>query len=765
MPTLFEEQHPGNFSDVGGPVLATVNPIALNYFKLFPAPLPGTGTVNNFTFSPTRTQNSSTADGRVDHTFKSGDSIFARETFNDVSTFTPPLLPIVNGINPGGSLAAFSGQSVDTAHNAVLGYTHVFTANLLGEFRAGYNRVYNTTQNSNPGQNLSTQFGLNGVNVDSKTFGLTPMDITGYGVLGDSPYTPVLNTSNTIQFAGSLSYSHGAHSVKTGASYIRRGGRNQQNPIGLGIDIFIAPPTGNALASFLLGSPAVVERMNQIAVPNLRTSEISEFVRDDWKVSKALTLNLGVRYDIFTPITETSNHLSTFDPSTDTILQAGVAGVSRSVDIATDYSNLAPRVGFAASVKPKTVIRGGFGLSFSPYGQIVAEVGDPPYFFSYAPAAFSVGLSTPYPVPTASSTTALTGSLNAIPHNFRSQYIEQFSLNLQQEVGANVLTVAYVGSLGRHIGQTQNINAPPLTNSTGYVAQEPFHAALPNVNTITELEPSGVSNYNALQLIGERRTNHGLTLNGNYTYARNLGNVTAYSNNGLPQGNGIVPSVFSTLDYGNSDLDIRHRATGQINYHLPFGSDLHGVASAFAKGWQVNVIEVWQTGTAFTVVDTIGQADPGHPTDRPNVVGNPRAGSCPMGPTVGSLNCFFNTSAFQQQKLGTLGVLRTDAVTPVGTIGPYVEERNQLYGPHFRHLDLSLFKDWKLMDRYALQFRAESFNLTNTPNFAQPNSSISAVDANGFPLPAATDAGFGTINATRAGANARLLQFALRLTF
>ena len=765
VPTLFEEQNPGNLSDIGGPILATINPIALNYFKLFPAPLPGAGTVNNFTFSPKRTQYSTTTDGRVDHTLRSGDTIFARETFNDVSTFTPPQLPIVNGINPGGAPTAYSGESLSLAHNALLGYTHVFTPNLLGEFRASYNRVYNSTQIGNPGQNLSTQFGINGINVDSSTYGLTPQVITGYASLGDSPSVPILNTSNTIQLAGSITYNHGPHSIKTGMSYIRRGGRNQQNAFGLGLDYYIATPTGFPLASFLTGRPALVERTNQVAIPNLRTSEISEYAQDDLKVTKNLTLNLGVRYDIFTPLTETSNHLSTFDPATDTILQAGVNGVSRSVGVKTDYSNVAPRIGFAESVTSKTVIRGGFSLAFSPSAQLANYVGDPPYNFTYAPSAFSVTLSTPYPVPTASSTTALTGSLNVLPRNLRSQYIEQFSLNMQQEIGRNVLTAAYVGSLGRHVGQFYNINSPPLTNSASYVSLEPFHAALPNVNTITERASGGVSNYNALQFIGERRTNRGLTLSANYTYARNLGNVTSFSDNALSQGNGIVPSKVSTLDYGNSDLDIRHRATGQINYKLPFAVDRHGVTGVLAKGWQVNAIEVWQTGTAFTVADTVGQAYPGNPSDRPNVVANPLAGSCPQGDAVGSLNCFFNTAAFQQQKLGTVGVLRSDTTTPVGTIGPYAEERNQLYGPHFRHLDLSLFKDFKLKDRYMLQFRAESFNLTNTPNFAQPISTISAVSATGTPLPAATDGGFGTINATRIGANARLLQFALRLTF
>jgi len=290
------------------------------------------------------------------------------------------------------------------------------------------------------------------------------------------------------------------------------------------------------------------------------------------------------------------------------------------------------------------------------------------------------------------------------------------------------------------------------------VNMEPFFSVLPNVNGINEEVSNGTSSYNALQLVAERRTSRGLTLNVNYTFARNLGNVTAYSNNLLGQGTGIVPSKQNQMDWGNSDLDIRHRITAQIDYELPFAKGANGLVGAVAKGWQTNAIVSWQTGTAFTVTDSQGLANLGGATDRPNQIGNPNVGAC-----VQTIDCWFNPNVFRQQELGTVGVVKFDNIGVLnGTVGPYAEHRNQLYGPHYRRFDFSVFKDWKLFERYTLQFRAESFNLTNTPNFGQPNSSIGNWNADG--TPDATQ-GLGTISSTRLGSNPRQIQFALKLSF
>jgi len=226
---------------------------------------------------------------------------------------------------------------------------------------------------------------------------------------------------------GTLSYIKGGHSFKVGVSYIRRGGRIQQNPFGLGWDIFATNPIGtntigNGMASMLAGDPVIVQRQNQVAVPNYRTTEISEFAQDDWHVNKMLTLNVGFRYDIFTPLTETANHMSLFDPTTVAIILPGVNGVSRAANIQTDRSNFAPRIGFELSVTPKTIVRGGFGMSYFPIATRENGYQNNPYSFSYAPNAFTVALDTPFPAPTASSTKTadLSGGLNSVQKNLRS---------------------------------------------------------------------------------------------------------------------------------------------------------------------------------------------------------------------------------------------------------------------------------------------------------------------------------------------------------
>jgi hypothetical protein len=223
-----------------------------------------------------------------------------------------------------------------------------------------------------------------------------------------------------------------------------------------------------------------------------------------------------------------------------------------------------------------------------------------------------------------------------------------------------------------------------------------------------------------------------LVLNANYTFAHALTDVVTYANaGGGLEGVGAVPSRISTLDYGNSDLDIRHRITTQIGYDLPFGSGLHGAKGILEKGWQVNALNVWSTGQPFTIVNATGQSNTGVTTDgdRPNQVSSPKIAHP-------SISEFFNTAAFEAQTFGTIGNVA----------------KNSLYGPHFRHLDASVFKTFDLINGTQLQFRAEFFNVMNTPNFANPDGALG-------------DATFGTISSTQGNSNPRQIQFALKLTF
>lgn len=204
----------------------------------------------------------------------------------------------------------------------------------------------------------------------------------------------------------------------------------------------------------------------------------------------------------------------------------------------------------------------------------------------------------------------------------------------------------------------------------------------------------------------------------------------------------------STYEYGNSDNDVRHRIAGNVIYALPFGKAMTGARALAVKGWQANALVVWETGFPFTVVSTsdLSGTEPGDgEADRPNVVGKMRLSGSSQSKTQ-----WFNLAAFQLQDAGTLGN----------------ERRNQLYGPHYTHLDMSLFKDFPVRGNWGkVQFRAESFNLTNTPAFGFPSNVMSGNPGDLGSSTGNVGAGFGSIYSMSANYSPRVFQFALKLQF
>ena len=727
VPTLFEQQNPGNLSDIHGPVIPSsqLNPIAMKYFALYPAPNLQ-GTINNFTYSPKLTQYSNTVDGRVDQHFSDKDNFFARYTFNNVTTDTPSGLPAVGGIEPGGPVS-YPGTAKDRAQQVLLNHIHIFSPNVILELKAGYTRINNVSYPLNYGKNFSQQFGIVNANVDQLTSALSNVSITGYAGFGDSSYLPLINLDNTFQYGGALTHTKGNHTLKYGAVLIRRQVENEENTSGPGAFTFNTSPTGFALANFLEGIPYQVSRVQQLQPRYLRSWEPSVYAQDDWRVTKSLTLNLGLRYDIITPNIDAHNQISNLNPATASLIIAGVNGASRSAGVKTYYKSLAPRVGFAANVRPGMVLRGGYARSYfrDNTGPSV-PFADPPFVTTYSPNPLTVGLSTPLPLPTAQSTTNLNGAIRGIELGYKNSYVDQVSFNVEQAFGATVVTLGYVGEFGRNLRISPDLDlAPP--SPVSYVTRRPFYAVLPNVTSTPVIQTSGFSDYNGLQATVQRRLSRGLTLNANYTWSHAISDTVGFSQGGLYTS--ILPYQTATLERGNSDLDMRHRFALMLNYQLPFGKTLSGWEAGVVKGWQLNAIDVWSTGFPFSVVNSSPRSNTGAGSDRPNLISNPAL----SGP---SIHEWFNTLAFQAQALGTVGS----------------EARDAVYGPHFRHFDLSLFKVFRVTELLRLEARAEAFNLTNTPNFAQPSATLGT-------------ASFGTISSTRVGSTPRQLQFALRLMF
>jgi hypothetical protein len=804
-----------------------INPIALAYLKLFPAPnVAGASFSNNYIVSPSKTQTSNTYDARIDHRFNDKNLFFAGFSANKVDTVTPQALGTTNGIQVSGGRYIFAGPATDKAQQYRLGYTHIVNQNLLFDLRAAFTRINNLSLPLNYGTNPDTTLGFpTNMNFNALSSFLTPIGIGPFSDLGDGAYVPLQDIDNTYQYAGTVSYTLGNHSLKAGVGFIRRQARNVQSAFaagqysfGLNTDQVSVGPTAptqqaatqqtqdNQIASTLVGAFSAASRNYDLNPPDYRSYEPSFFLQDSWRASPKLTVLLGVRYDVFTPFTEAHNRISNFD-FTEALTQtaatvssalkvAGVGGVNSNAGIKTDYSNFAPRLGFAYSVSPKMVVRGGYGLSFFPGNYTSnADLKNAPFVSVYSPNCQSSlavqleglqsagqnpdcatkpganlttdptppgGISTAFnqglPVPSAQTLSSQGLSFVAEDPKFRSALIQQFNLQFEEQFGPNVLTVGYVGNIGQHLPEeTNDINSPaPFNPNTGGSSARPLATALPNLGTVNWLQSEGVSNYNALQMSFQRRFSKGLAFDGNYTWGKALSDITGFSEEGQQGWSNADPRHIRQIEYGIAENNIAHRFALSLNYEVQYGKNFTGIKKGVLSGWQVNTITVWQSGKPFSIINSGGSNGPvsdvtttngqkeafgnratpqnNGGNDRPNKVGNAK--------NPKKLSEYFNVLNYAPQ--------------PVGTIGSAA--RNSEFGPHFRHIDLSLFKDFPITDGVKLQFRAEAFDITNTPNYYINNNGGNGSTQLG-------NSAFGTVAQTDPNYVPRELQFALKLQF
>jgi len=715
-----------------------LNPIAQRYLALLP-PTTNGNLANNYASTTLRTQDSSTADFRIDYRFDSNQGMFVRYSYNDVDTFTPSACDATaDGIQPGcGGGPAFPGTNNTKAHGMQVNYLRIFNPTMISEIKGGYLRADIRSLPLNYGSNLSTAFGIPGVNFDDVTSGLALMTLTGYSALGDSTFIPLIQVDDTWQTNVIVTKTLNEHNVRMGAGYVARKFTVFQSASPVGNFTFNTQLTdngagsgGNTIASFLLGYPSQLARSHSLIYPHYHTNEPNFFIQDDWRAASWLTLNLGVRYDIFTPLTEEANQLANFDPATGKILVAGQNGVSESANVKTDYSNIAPRLGFSATLPSSVVVRGGYGLSYFPGNmQSGAFMKNAPWVASYGPAISngtvaggqppSVFLSNGLPTPVAIDPANPSGAIIAVDQNFKSTRVQQFNLIVEREFAGNVLGAGYVGSRGDRVLQNGGAAGPDINLAPvgpGAVQGRRALASLaPNITSVNILRSMYESSYNALQLVFQRRYHAGFSINSNYTLAHNVWT-------------GSAPWNASVIERYDADNDVRHRLGLLVNYELPWGRTLTGAAKHFLTGWQVNALAGWQTGLPFNITNAAARANTGG-ADRPNLIGNPELDN----PTI---TRFFDTNAFQAQ--------------PVNTIGDQIVSRNLLHGPSQKRLDMSLFKDVPLQGMARLQLRMEVYNVTNTPSFANPNGQLG-------------NAAFGTI--TNTIGTPRQMQFAVKLLF
>ncbi len=723
------------------------DPLAARIVSLYPAPQTSALT-NNYVSNPVKATDNNRGDIRIDHQITSTQNVFSRYSIDDAQIQQPNTYN--NAI--GGNENAFSGSDATRGQNGVLAYTNALTPNLVGEYRFGFSKytsfllaspLTDPVWSQIPGRDASDRFQPTAPIISP----------SGYGGLGDSRSEPQVRLEHTFENIANINWQRGEHGLKFGIDFRHRlisepkvaPGQSSFGRFNFDNTLTNNPAspagTGNAIATMLLGYPASTTRYFYLP-PNAHVigNEFNFFARDDWRISRKLTLNLGIHYEINTPYHEANDYWVNFDPVTAQVLIAG-KNSSSTANWRTDYSSIAPRVGFAYEANSKTVLRGGFGIFYDPQaneGTTIRQQLQWPFALAYTltPGSLfpgntvSQGFITVAGLPPGLFDSPF-GTLKAIQFNFKNAAVTQYNFGVQRQLSSHSsFTAAYVGSLGRHLTWTDPIDQP--TPGPGNIqARRPYNALYPNVQGISYLESAGNSAYSSLQATFQQRLTSGLSFTANYVWSH------AEDNAPFDGGaDGPIPQDPNNrrADWANSDNDIRQRINLYGTYELPFGagkrflSNRSFVNRYLAGGWQINAIAVIQSGLPFTVTTTGSPTNTGAGSRADVVYG------APLYPSNQSISEWFNPQAFSiptGYRWGNSG-------------------RNILVGPHETNFDFTAQKNIPITESKTLLFRAEFFNVFNHPQFAIPASTIGS-------------GGVGSISAT--SHPARQIQFALKFAF
>jgi len=712
-------------------------------FALYPEPTPGlkdfgNGTAQSQIFGG-ETVHEDYVNARVDYNFSPSDSFFGRLVVDNAHQNDPFSL-----------LSSFSLPETGHGENTylTLEYKKIISANLINLVRFGFTRtIFATTYQFNPNLVFTYFPGTRDANGD--------LSITGLNTIGIDGTDPISFTQNRFTYSDDIIWTHGAHSVRAGVAVVRLQ-TNATSQLGLGgtysftsLSAFLqnqqCPINSTTCAigpsSFAAGLPGDYDSERAY-----REIDIAPYYQDDWKLSRKLTLNLGLRWDFETNPIEVHDKLHNFpDPLTDTFW----VSVPHAYRNNPSWTNLEPRIGFAYSPfsNNSTAIRGGFGIyddPIQPREYVQGYDSGDPYFYGtqFAPQPFPAGFigSPSLPKPSA-------GGLIDWSKNLSTPYLMEFNLNVQHQLTRNsVLTLGYVGSEGRHYFNKKDLNPPVITTAPD---GQPYIANVNNRlnNNISLYAPGqtdGNSNYNSFQASYNDTFHNLIQTQVSYTYAHCLDfqSEELANENGYSGGFAQVNPYDRAPEYGRCNYDIRHNLTLNSAALLPFKGN------RLAEGWQINTILTARTGEAFTAIDGFDQSRDGNSNadDRPNLV--PGRSDNPI---VGEVDEWFDPTAFTLQPAGEFGDLH----------------RNTLTAPGLLSLDMGVIKNTKINERLNVQFRAEFFNIINHANFQAPNVSLYVSSSNpaapgyvngGVPNPAA-----GIITATTT--TARQVQFALKFIF
>jgi len=755
------------------------DPLGLKLAALFPLPN-AIGLGYNYLLNPVLSRERNQGDVRVDQVFSSKDTAFYRYSESQQPSIIPSPLA---GLADGGGF--FTGIEQNNGYSVAVSETHIFSPTRVNELRLGYDRLHSSRFQFNYNQNVSGSLGFPGVPYAPGTDngGLPQMTFSDISNLGSPTYLPSNEIQNTYSVSDTFTLIHGGQNWKFGGEwrpeeftifqpadprgYLSFGTQFTDNPGAPGSG-------GSGLASMLTGQPGGGAINNLNNVDYLRHN-YAVFAQDDWRVTPKFTLNLGLRYEYFSPVFERFNAQSNFNPITGkldipsnnniplTPTLAALLPVNHHASDAlvnSDYNNFAPRVGLAYQVMPRLVVRSAFGVFYNgeengPYSNPSPGF-NPPYFVTQtfvAPCSLQstnpgvedcsvLGLRHLFEgFPPNALVDPNTPTLFSIDPNIRTPYVLQWHATVQYQITQNTLyEVAYVGSKGTKLYTFFNLNqaAPTANPSIPTAPRRPFSFIDSPINY---LNAAGNSEYDALQTRLQHRFRNGLSVLINYTYSHALGN-SSNANLGAQNNDAFRWGEHPEWEHGNLDFDVRHRFTASYLWELPFGrgkrfgTDVNGFTDAVIGNWEIDGITTLSSGTWYTVTDT-GNFANSDGQQRPDTV----FGQSPSGkPCVPGT--FFNTCAFTNPPLGSFGNAGINTVN----------------GPGLNNWDISLLKTVPAGEKRKFEFRTEFFNFPNHPNFlfAAPGPQ-NANNATVFGTPS-----FGYVTAARAP---RQIQFGLKFYY
>jgi hypothetical protein len=711
-----------------------VNAVAQNLVKTY-MPLPNGSFSGGANYSGVSIgdQSNNQYIARVDHKFNDRNSLFIHYIYSYRG------FPFTD-TNPN-----FRYTGTYPMYNAALQYIHVFSPTLVNEARAGVNLEHVKQLSIRTGTGFTIEsLGINGFLVGGPNGRpLTPneegfplLSVSGFIGMGDSRAASNLDYSRTFMFADNITWTKGRHTLLFGADIRKVAGNATTNNTPFGQQSFTGDMTGYAPADYMLGVPRTSVTPEGVPISAIRQWRTAEYAQDNWRLNGRLTLNLGVRYEIYGVPVDLNNVSRTLDFSQNPIQLVPAPGQRLNDVWSITYKDIAPRLGFAWSFHPTTILRGGYGITY--YG---GQFDNLNIMQLNPPTAGSLTITNPLcsttancvTPPVATIQTPVPASLYPNPPFFNvvtmpadrrrpDLQVQTWNLTVEQQFGKLVLDTSYVGTHGSNLDTSIQYYNSPQPGPGTIQTRRPY----PTYARIRALDFTGASNYNALQEHLEWRVNPRSNITASYVWSHMFDNQGASTN----AGGCTCQDVRHPHEWAPGTNDQRHNLVVAYVYRLPdfVQSKMAGLA---ANGWTLNGVVALATGSPVNVTQSTDSQNVDNPWQRPSLV----SGASPYIANKSAVNGWYNKNAFALSGFAF-------GTTP----------RNYLLGPGVKTVSVSVMKNFAMpyAESHNLQVRFEAFNALNTPQFSNPGASFGA-------------SSFGLISSTKI--NNRELQLAAKYIF